>query len=157
MLAIGVVCLTAAATITFAQAQDLAPLWIIGGLALIGVLMVDSRWVRHQAARVPVLRPNLYKLAEVIRAGNELVGQLRQTSPPVTDEDEWRRRVEAWYVGAQELIHQYWPEYLPTFQRQPGAAHFSYHVIPQWAGELARFVDGVLERLHDLQMRISDR
>ena len=157
MLAIAIITLTAAATISFAQARDLTPLWIIGGLALIGVWAVDSRWIRQHIARVPFLRPDLYRLAEIIQAGNELVGQLRQTNPPVTDEAEWRTRTERWYADAQELLHKYWPEYLATFQRQPGGAHYSYHVIPQWAGELARWVDGALERLHDLQMRISSR
>src|SRR5438874_1497902 len=107
MLAIAIITLTAAATISFAQARDLTPLWIIGGLALIGVWAVDSRWIRQHIARVPFLRPDLYRLAEIIQAGNELVGQLRQTNPPVTDEAEWRTRTERWYADAQELLHKY--------------------------------------------------
>jgi len=81
LLAIAIVSATIAGTLAYAGPNsgraDLTPLWIIAGLAVVGVFVVDSDVAR---SRVPFLRPayleTMRQLGIVAHEGQRLVGRL---------------------------------------------------------------------------------
>jgi hypothetical protein len=156
LLAVAVVFLTAAVAISFgpmlvsARAPDTTPLWVIGGLALLGALLIDTHWVRKWMNRVPMLRSAASDFSRVLRDGDHLRMSMetRGTNTDPGQIEEWRRQTREWGEDARRAVARQIPDREHWFVR--GLPEVGASSPDDWYTDIRQYLDPRIGRLEEL-------
>ncbi len=164
LLALAVVFLTAAVTISFtpipggSRPPDDSVLWLVGIVMLLLAFAVDAQPVRKAVGRIDYLRPPRSRLASVISEGNELrAGLLALREPDFTEGGEdlkthWNDRVVAWDQRAEDAVHAISEDLVAYYRSEPSS--YGAYIGPMWRSNIAQFLDRRLTRLGEIQLRV---